>query len=246
MSKPFDNRPEPEIVWESGPCLAVNKPSGLLTQAPPGIDSLEHRLRQFLRKRDCKTANFYLVPCHRLDRPAAGLVIFARNVRAAQRIAGQFERREIRKSYWAIVSGHLATASDRWSDFMRKVPGDARSEIVLPEHPDAQFASLHCVELARGTDASLIEVDLETGRTHQIRLQTASRGHPILGDELYGSTNSFGPQTEDLRARWIALLARGLRFRHPMQDEMVVLTARLPNHWIEAMHELNLDQGQEA
>ncbi len=233
MSQAIEAYPDPDILWESGPCLVVNKPGGLLTQAPPGIDSMELRVRRFLLRRENRAGNIYLSPCHRLDRPVSGLLIFVRNIRAAQRLSAQFEKRTVLKTYWAIVEGIVAPSSGKWTDSMRKITGEARSEIVAPDHPEAQFAALNYSVLKQTGQCSVLEIELETGRTHQIRLQAASRSFSILGDELYGAKLPFGPQSNDLRLRWIALMARRLRFQHPMTNESIDLTAPPSAAWLE-------------
>lgn len=233
--------PDPEVLYEAGPCLVVNKPGGLLTQAPPGIDSMEIRVRQFLMRRENRQGNIYLATCHRLDRPAAGALIFARNVRAARRIAEQFENRSVGKTYWAIVEGCVTPRSGQWSDFMRKIPGQPRSEIVAADHPDAQFAKLQFQVLDSRNGLSLLQIELETGRTHQIRLQSATRGFPVAGDACYGSARPFGPQTDDTRGRWIALMARRVRFVHPLTRENVDVTAPMLAPWRDAVDAAQLD-----
>src|SRR5579871_4903950 len=96
-----------DILLEDGPVLVVCKPAGVATQAPPGIDSLETRIRAFIREREQKLGNFYLGIPHRLDRPVSGVMVFARHVRAAHRLSKQFEARTIRKVYWAAVAGRV-------------------------------------------------------------------------------------------------------------------------------------------
>mgnify|MGYP005845424833 CR=1 FL=1 len=220
-----------DLLYEEGPCLAVNKPGGLLTQAPPGIDSLEARVREFFRLRDGKPGRVYLGVPHRLDRPVSGVIVLARHSRAARRLCEQFERRMVRKAYWALVAGELAEERGTWTDYLRKVPDEPRGELVDWRHPEARMAISHYVVLGRGAGQSWLEIETETGRMHQIRIQAASRGHPVLGDRLYGSSTAFGPQTEDERARWIALHARRLSFRHPMTGQPVDITAPLPACW---------------
>src|SRR5687767_2396364 len=97
-----------EILFEDPDCLVVNKPAGLLTQAPLGIDSLEFRIKRFLQQRDALTGDVYLGVPHRIDRPASGAIVFAKNLKAAQRISKQFESRRVEKSYWALVEGEIA------------------------------------------------------------------------------------------------------------------------------------------
>ena len=221
-----------EILYEEGPCLVVNKPGGVLTQAPPGIDSVERRLKQFLKTRDNKPGSVYLGLAHRLDRPVSGVMVFAKHVRAARRLCEQFESRAVEKTYWALVEGQVETETDVWTDSLRKVPDQPRGEIVRQDHPDARTAILYRV-LQQTVHGTWLEIRLETGRMHQIRIQAASRGYPVLGDELYGSTRSFGPETLDPRERWIALHARNLVFRHPMTRVPVSVTAPLSPYWDE-------------
>jgi len=220
-----------QILYEEGPCLVINKPAGLLTQAPPGIDSLELRVRRFLQQREGKSHNLYLGLPHRLDRPVSGAIVLARHVRAARRIAEQFAQRTVHKLYWAIVEGIVEQSSGTWSDWMRKVPEQARSETVPAAHPDAQQAILHFRVLAHAPQATWLEIQLETGRTHQIRVQCSTRGHAVLGDFQYGATRPFGPATDDTRERWIALHARTLAFDHPMTRARVEIQAPVPDDW---------------
>ena len=221
------------ILYEQGPVLVVQKPSGLLTQAPPGIDSLETRVKQFLKTRENKPGNVYLAIIHRLDRPVSGAIAFCKHVRAARKLSQQFEDRMVRKTYWALVEGSVADEAGTWTDYLRKVPGEARSEIVDRAHPDGQLAILHYRVLRRDGAFTWLEIELETGRTHQIRLQASAHGHPILGDALYGSQTPFGPLTDDERARAIALHARHLGFRHPMTQAPAAIDAPLPDYWPE-------------
>lgn len=223
--------PPVDILYEEGPCLAVLKPAGLLTQAPPGIDSIEARLKAFLKARDGKTGNIYLGVPHRLDRPVSGVMLFARHVRACRRLSEQFEARLVLKVYWACVSGTVEPAEGTWEDFVRKVPGEARAEVVDREHSDAREAVLHYRTLGRTPHGSWLEIEPQTGRTHQIRVQAAARGHPVLGDRQYGSTIAFGPRHEDTRLRAIALHALRLGFSHPMTREPVAVEVPLPEAW---------------
>ena len=229
--------PSIEVLYHSGPCLVVNKPAGVLTQAPPGVDSLECRVRDYFRKQESKSVDdrIYTGVPHRLDRPVSGAMVFARHVRASRRLSAQFEKRTVEKSYWAIVS----TAGNRdlptfgtWRDHLRKIPGRSFVEVVEAEHPDAKQATLHYEIRSLHDHFALLEIRLETGRTHQIRVQAASRNLPILGDDQYGSVLKFGPDFgDDPRDRAIALHARKLAFHHPMIDEAVEVIAPVPAYW---------------
>lgn len=211
--------------------LVVNKPGGVLTQAPPEIDSMEHRVRRWRVENGDTDRRPYVGIPHRLDRPASGVMLFGLDPKSTKALATQFEKREVSKTYWAIVSGHVDPEHGVWSDYMRKVPGEARSEIVESAHPDAQYARLKYKTILMLDVATLLEIQLETGRTHQIRLQTSSRSHPIWGDESYGATHEFGPTTTDFRKRWIALHARRLVFTDPVSKRRVDVTAPLPQSW---------------
>jgi RluA family pseudouridine synthase len=221
----------PIILYEEGPCLVVNKPPGLLTQSPPGIDSLERRVWQMLEARPGRPDRIYLGVPHRLDRPASGAILLATRRKAARRLAEQFEARQIDKIYWACVAGAVAPPEGIWEDFVRKVPDDARAEVVPQEHPDARHAVLNYRTLAAAEWGTWLELELETGRTHQVRVQAASHGHPILGDSQYGSTVPFGPQHDDPRLRAIALHARTIAFLHPKTRQRVSVTAPVADYW---------------
>jgi 23S rRNA pseudouridine1911/1915/1917 synthase len=222
-----------DILYDSGPCLVVNKPSGLLTQAPAGIDSLEVRVKDFYRQREGKEGNVYLGLPHRLDRPVSGAIVFARHVRAAQRLATQFENRTVTKIYWALVEGNVEPDEGTWTDNLHKRHGMAQSIVVPADDPRGKLAVMRYRVLARQDGGTMLEIELETGRTHQIRVQTASRGHTVVGDAQYGSTRPFGEQFEDERLRAIALHARQLGFNHPMTNEPVDVIAPLPAAWQE-------------
>lgn len=222
------------ILYEQGPCLLINKPGGLLTQAPPHIDSVEMRLKKFIRIRDEKPGRVYLAVPHRLDRPVTGVMVFALHQRAAKRISNQFEQRLVEKEYWACVEGTVEEDEGSFIDFMRKVPGEARSEICEASSEQAKQAVLHYRVLQRTKSKTWLSIQLETGRTHQIRLQCGSRGYPIIGDALYGSTLRFGEHHEDERRRCIALHSRRLKIRHPMVDQYLDMTAQLPETWAAA------------
>lgn len=227
-----------EILYDDGPCLVVNKSAGLLTQAPAGIDSLEVRVRDFFRRREGKPpdANIYVGLPHRLDRPVTGAIVFARHQRAAQRLSAQFENRTVTKMYWAVVAGRPADDEGVWTDYLHKRHGMAQAEVVDADHPAAKHAVLRYRLLAETPVGSLLEIELETGRTHQIRIQAASRGHAVVGDSQYGSVLPLGDPQLELRDRPIALHARHLAFRHPMEERTVDVVAPLPGFW----RELNL------
>lgn len=219
------------LLYEEGPCLAVGKPAGLLTQAPPHIDSLERRLREYLKIREGKAGKIYLGVLHRLDRPVSGVLLFARHVRAARRLSSQFEQRMIDKQYVAILEGDLPADEDEWIDHVGKVPEQAQAIVLPVDDPAARVARLRYRVLARLGGRTCVELQLETGRFHQIRLQSSIRGFPVLGDTQYGSRDQFGPSKADERERSIALHARRIAFYHPMTHELRTVEAPLPDYW---------------
>jgi 23S rRNA pseudouridine1911/1915/1917 synthase len=226
----------PHILYDDGPLFAVWKPPGVATQAPAEFPSLEAEMKDWLRAREGKTGNVYLGVPHRLDRPVSGVILFTRHVRAARKVATQFERRQVRKIYWACVTGRVEPAEGTWTDRLKKVYGKPQTEVVGPDDPLGQEAVLHyrtlgpCSDGAR-SGGTWLEIELETGRTHQIRIQAASRGHAVLGDAFYGATTTFGPQDVEDRAKQIALHARSIALRHPMTQAAIEVTAPLPDSW---------------
>ncbi len=223
--------PQPEIIQETDRFLAVVKPGGLLTQAPSGIDSMEVRIRQYLALQTGNRGKVYLGIPHRLDRPASGVMIFAKDKKTARFFAEQFQKRVVGKQYLAVVQGQPSPEKGTWTDSMRKIPGEARSEICAASEEGAQSAVLHFQQQSLDQQSSQLLIQLETGRSHQIRLQSSSRGFPIWGDELYGSRISYGPQTDDLRSRWIALHAWKLEIQNPETQQLVQFIADVPIYW---------------
>ena len=211
-----------EILFEDNHILAVSKPAPLLTQGvPSGVPTLEAMVKDYLKEKYHKAGNVYLGIPHRLDRPVSGVIVFARNTKAARRLAEQFQSREVRKVYRALVdaspTGELPPPSGQWLDWLLTVAEEARTDRVEPDTPGAKRASLHFRRLRCAAGGALLEIEPETGRMHQIRVQAASRGWPVRGDTLYGSKLPFGPPAELPRERIIALHAWSLTFLHPIR-----------------------------
>src|SRR5437588_6694840 len=127
------------ILYEDNHCLAVAKPAPLLTQGvPPGITTLETLAKAYVKERYNKAGNVYLGIPHRLDRPVSGVVLFARNTKAAQRLAEQFQKHQVTKLYWAAVEGCVEPQSGRWEDWLLKIAAEARSERAPAGTPGAR------------------------------------------------------------------------------------------------------------
>lgn len=228
----------PVVLWEDNHCLAIAKPAGLLTQGvPAGLPTLESWAKQYIRERYGKSGNVYLGVPHRLDRPVSGVVLFARTSKAAARLAEQFQLHQVEKVYWALVSGTVTPPTAAWVDWLHKLPDEARVEVVPAGTLGGKRAELEVRILDPVERGTWLELRPRTGRTHQLRVQLATRGHPILGDELYGSTELFGPPAELPRDRPIALHARTLSFLHPIRYESITVAADVPSFWPAAIAE---------
>ncbi len=137
------------------------------------------------------------------------------------------------KVYWAWLEGVLDHDEGTWTDRVRKIPNQAQAQVVAADHPDSRQAVLRYRVRGRTSELTLLEISLETGRFHQIRVQCSAHGTPVAGDLQYGATRVFGPACEDERQRCIALHARRLSFYHPMTREPLTIEAPLPDYWDE-------------
>jgi 23S rRNA pseudouridine1911/1915/1917 synthase len=238
------------VIREASGVVALWKPPGLATQAPPGIPSAE----SWLRARLPGGSRGYLGVPHRLDRGVSGVVLFATTPRAARKLSRQFERRQVGKEYRALVvcpdeaaaeferlaavqaAGESAGAT--WSDLVEKVPDEARGRIVAAGTPGGREAVTIVRLLARLPPRRLLlELKPVTGRMHQLRLQAAARGMPILGDELYGSAErdwagaAAGSGPDDPRTRPLALHSFRIGYDDPDGSDRVTVEAELPACW---------------
>jgi 23S rRNA pseudouridine1911/1915/1917 synthase len=217
------NPPFP-ILYEDNHLLVISKPAGLATmgvdEATPSAVTLA---KEYLRQRYNKPGNVYLGVVSRLDAAATGALVFARTSKAAARLSEFFRSRTVEKTYWAMIEGRLAEATGIWSDHLAKQEARQRVERVAPHNPGAQLARLTFRRLRWIEQNTWVEVQLETGRKHQIRVQFALRRHPILGDRKYGSRIPF--------PTGIALHSRRLAFEHPVQKTPLEFIAPLPASW---------------
>lgn len=219
------------VLFEDHHLIVVNKPAPLLTQSPPGVPSLEAMVKAYIRLKYAKPAGVYLAVPHRLDRPVSGVICFARNTKAGQRVHQQFHDRTVAKVYWALVEGHVSPMEGEWQDWLRKVPGESRTLQCLPGEPQAKLATLNYRVLELNADHTHLELLPSSGRMHQLRSQCAWHGHSVLGDLKYGSTKPFGGEADDDRDRVIALHARKLEIDHPFTKERIAFEAPLPEYW---------------
>jgi 23S rRNA pseudouridine1911/1915/1917 synthase len=213
-----------DVLYEDNHLLAVNKPAGIPTQgAEANRPSLLSLAKTYVKEKYHKPGNVYLGTVSRLDALVSGVVVFARTSKAAARLAEQFRDRTVRKVYWAIVGGN-PTANATCDDWLAKDEARHRMRVVDARSTDAAPARLTYRRLRRVSRGWLLEVTLETGRKHQIRAQLAARGLPILGDQKYGSRESF--------PGGIALHSRLLELVHPTRGEPITFLAEPPESWV--------------
>jgi len=216
--------PPLHVLYEDNHLLAVAKPAGLPTMGVAlGKPSLLEQARQYVKHRYRKPGHVYLGVMSRLDAPVTGVVLLARTSKAARRLTEQFRTHAVRKIYWAVVEGAMPPAAAECVDWLGHDERRRRMHVVGPGFPGAQEARMAYRRLKPLDGLWLLEVELQTGRKHQIRLQLASRGWPVLGDRKYGSRRPFAPG--------IALHARQLRISHPTTGELVVFQAPVPASW---------------
>lgn len=231
---PIEPAPLPfEILRDDPPILVVNKPGGLLSVgAKPGVPTLERFVKEELKRRFSKEGNVYLGIPHRLDRPVSGVMVFTRNSKTAARMAEQFRERSVQKIYWAVLEGDPPEEQGTLEDFLRKTPDVAHVEVCSPDTEGAKLARLSYRVIARTSCGPLVEVELETGRMHQIRVQFGSRGCPIVGDVQYGAREALQVIADVIpQHQPILLHARRLSLLHPIRYDRVEVAAALPEYW---------------
>lgn len=213
----------PEVLYEDNHLLVINKPSGWLTQ-PSGTDqqNVEEWGKKWLKEKYLKPGNVFLGTIHRIDKPVSGIVLFAKTSKALSRLNASMRNKDFRKVYVAMVKGQLPS-KEKWLEHYL-IHDDYRATVVESKTPNAKLSRLHYRVLEETTKFTLLEVELETGRYHQIRVQLATIGFPILGDGKYGSRESFQPDA-------IALHHKALHIPHPVTGEMLIVEAPLPTYW---------------
>jgi 23S rRNA pseudouridine1911/1915/1917 synthase len=212
------------ILFEDNHLLAVLKPAGVPTMGvEAGHTSVVTLLKDYLKERYRKPGNVYLGVVSRLDASASGVLIFARTSKAAARLTDQFRSGAVEKTYWTLVQGHPNPTEADCVDWLVKDERQMKMVVCGAERTGSQQARLSYRTLRRLPTATWLEIRLETGRKHQIRVQLAHRGHPILGDRKYGASTPF--------PHGIALHARQLELEHPVRKTPLRLEAPPPAAW---------------
>lgn len=218
------NMAQLDVLYEDNHLLVVAKPAGLATQgAAAEEESLVTRAKAYLKWKYQKPGNVYLGVVSRLDAPVSGVVVLARTSKAADRLNRQFREREVTKSYWALVSGTPRPPQGELRDWLVKNEQQRRVVVAGPQTPGAKEAVLRYRTERSLPEAVWLDIELLTGRKHQIRVQLASRGWPILGDARYGSRVAF--------PHGIALHAYRLSLIHPVQQTPLEFFAPVPDAW---------------
>ncbi len=210
------------VLYEDNHIIIVNKLCSEIVQGDKtGDETLAETVQAYIKKRDKKPGNVFLGITHRLDRPTSGIVVFAKTSKALSRMNKLFRDHEVRKSYWAVLEGSPSEEEARLTDYLWRDKKKNRSYISKPDRRDAKKAILSYKVICRSKNYVLAEVDLETGRHHQIRAQLSGRGWPIKGDLKYGAKRS-NP------GGGIHLHARRVQFIHPVSGEPVDACAPVP------------------
>lgn len=213
-----------QIVFEDNHILVINKQPGQLVQGDKTGDlSLLDLIKNFIKIRDKKPGGVFLGLVHRIDRPTSGLVIYAKTSKALSRLTQMVKNREIKKTYWAVVPKVEIPKQQRLKHYLLKNEKNNKSTVFPNVTEGAKEAILNYEIIKTLDNFQLLEVDLETGRHHQIRAQLSKIGVPIKGDLKYGSARSIPDGG-------IHLHARALEFVHPVTKEVVKITAPVPQN----------------
>ena len=228
-----------QIVYEDEAVLVIRKPAGLATEsAGIGQKDVVSELKNYVAKKNPGKMP-YLGVVHRLDQPVEGLLVFAKTKKAAENLTAQLGKGTLKKEYLAVVSGKVPENTGRLVDYLAKEKGmavvrdtadadaqaekDADVQAEKAADPQAKKAVLTYTKKAETKELTLLAVQIETGRFHQIRAQLSHAGFPILGDEKYGSEESKELSREK-KIRFTALCAASLSFRHPVTGKIMAFT----------------------
>ena len=215
-----------QVLFEDNHIVIVNKRSGDITQGDKtGDKPLSDVVKEYIKKKYDKAGNVFLGVVHRLDRPTSGVIIFARTSKALERLNKMLRDKIINKTYWAVIKNHPEKEKNTLINYLKKNPKNNKSSVYTKEITDSKKAILHYNVIKKLDNYSLVEIDLETGRHHQIRAQLSFIGFPIKGDLKYG----FNRSNKDGS---IHLHARKIEFVHPVTKEQISIIAPTPKEVI--------------
>ena len=214
-----------DVLYHDNHLLAANKPAGLLTQlSGTERDNLEDRAKAFVKDVKNKSGNVFLHAVHRLDQSVSGIVLFACTDKALSRLNADMRARRFTKIYHAVVEGAPAEESGELRHWL--IHSDFRADVSEQTHPDARECFLDYRVLKKTAGTALLEIQLHTGRYHQIRAQLSAAGCPVCGDKKYGAKTT-------LPSGSIALHHARLTVTHPVTKEELLIAAPCPPHWPE-------------
>ena len=223
MEKTISDKNNLQLLFEDNHIIVVNKRPGDIVQGDKtGDKPLSEVVKSYLKEKYNKPGNVYLGVVHRLDRPTSGIVLFAKTSKALPRLNKLFQEKAAQKTYWALVKNAPPKKSDTLVHFLKRNPKQNKSYAHIKEVPESKKAILEYRLLKKLDNYFLLEVDLHTGRHHQIRSQLSAIGSPIKGDLKYG----FDRSNKDAS---IHLHARELKFIHPVKKEEIHIIAPPPD-----------------
>ena len=209
------------VLYEDNHIIVVEKPVNVLSQGDnTGDISLLDMVKEYVKEKYNKPGNVYIGLVHRLDRPVGGIMVFARTSKAASRLSKMVSEHNFAKKYYAIVSGKLEKDSGTFIDYLKRLDN---GNTIVAKDGKKSVLSYKVLDYNEKINASLVDITLETGRHHQIRVQFSSRGHSLLGDQRYGIQD----KTQ------IALYSYKLEFTHPVTKEIMSFELKPSNigHW---------------
>lgn len=214
-----------KVIYEDNHLLVVEKPVNILSQGDDTNDKdMVNLLKQYVKEKYNKPGNVYIGLIHRLDRPVGGAMVFAKTSKAASRLSEQVRNKTFKKTYRAIIHGNMNKSEDTLKDYLYKNKKTNMVSVVNKNHKEAKNAELSYKTLERKNGFSLVEIDLKTGRSHQIRVQFSSRKHPLFGDQRYGQdVNKVGQQ--------ISLWSYKIEIEHPTTKEKMEFVCEPPNEY---------------
>jgi len=216
-------RNEPEILYEDNHIIIVNKRNSDIVQGDKtGDEPLDSIVKTYIKEKYNKPGEVFIGVVHRLDRPVSGCVIYARTSKALTRMNELFRSKEVKKTYWAIVSERPPEEEGHLRHYLKRNEKQNKTFVFNDEVKESKIAELTYRIIARSESFYLLEVDLQTGRHHQIRAQLAFIGCPIKGDLKYGSKRSN-------EGGGISLHSYRISFVHPVKKELLTVTAPLPH-----------------
>ena len=213
----------PDVLYEDNHIIIVNKSVSDIVQGDrTGDEPLDSKVKSYIKAKYNKPGDVFLGVVHRLDRPVSGCVVYARTSKALTRLSELFRTRDVKKNYWAIVTDRPPAEEGTLQNYLKKNEKQHKSYVYDKEVKDSKSAELSYKILARSERYYLLEIDLHTGRHHQIRAQLAAAGCPIRGDLKYGAKRSN-------EGGGISLHSRRISFIHPVRNEEISVVAQVPD-----------------